>query len=159
MAAFTSFGTTLKVGATAGTPPAYTLPSASVGEILSLNLDGLKLNTIDVSNLGNQFRTYAAGLIDSGTVSLEVNLDPDDAQQVTVLGQLDVTAATTRPVLKSWLITFGNGLTSGGATNPGCTFSFIGFVTDFSVKGAIDSAVTASISIKISGSVTFTDQD
>jgi len=153
MAAFTSFGSTLKVGATAGTPPAYTLPSASVGEILSLNLDGLKLNTIDVSNLGNQFRTYAAGLIDSGTVSLEVNLDPDDAQQVTVLGQLDVTAATTRPALKSWLITFG---TTG---NAGATFAFIGFVTDFSVKGAMDSAVTASISIKISGSVTFTDVD
>jgi hypothetical protein len=151
MAAFTSFGTTLKVGPIAS--GVYSAPSAAVGEILSLNLDGLKLNTIDVSNLGNQFRTYAAGLIDSGTVSLEVNLDPDDAQQVTVLGQLDVTAATTRPVLKSWLITFG---TTG---NAGATFAFIGFVTDFSVKGAMDSAVTASISIKISGSVAFTDVD
>jgi hypothetical protein len=151
MAAFTSFGTTLKVGPIAS--GVYSTPSAAVGEILSLNLDGLKLNTIDVSNLGNQFRTYAAGLIDSGTVSLEVNLDPDDAQQVTVLNQLDVTAATTRPVLKSWLITFG---TTG---NPGATFAFIGFVTDFSVKGAMDSAVTASISIKISGSVAFTDVD
>jgi hypothetical protein len=151
MAAFTSFGTTLKVGPIAS--GVYSAPSAAVGEILSLNLDGLKLNTIDVSNLGNQFRTYAAGLIDSGTVSLEVNLDPDDAQQVTVLGQLDVTAATTRPVLKSWLITFG---TTG---NAGATFAFIGFVTDLSVKGAMDSAVTASISIKISGSVAFTDVD
>jgi len=159
MAAFTSFGTTLKVGALAGTPPAYSLPSASVGEILSLNLDGIKLNTIDVSNLGSQFRTYAAGLIDSGTVSLEINLDPDDAQQLAVVQQLDNTAATTRPALKSWLITFGNGTTASGATNPGCTFSFVGFVTDYSVKGAMDSAVTASISIKISGSVTFTDQD
>jgi hypothetical protein len=157
MAAFTSFGTTLKVGPLAS--GAYTAPSAAVGEILSLNLDGIKLNTIDVSNLGNQFRTYAAGLIDSGTVSLEINLDPDDAQQLVVVQQLDVTAATTRPVLKSWLITFGNGLSASGATNPGCTFSFIGFVTDYSVKGAMDSAVTASISIKISGSVTFTDQD
>ena len=61
------------------------------------------------------------------------------------------TAAATRPALKSWLITFGN------ANNPGATFSFIGFVTDFSVKGAMDSAVTASISVKISGSVTFTN--
>jgi len=154
MAAFTSFGTTLKVGVATG--GAYSAPSAAVGEILSLNLDGIKLNTIDVSNLGNQFRTYAAGLIDSGTVSLEVNLDPDDAQQLSVVQQLDVTAATTRPVVKSWLITFGNGV---GGSNPGATFSFVGFVTDYSVKGAIDSAVTASISIKISGSVTFTDQD
>lgn len=156
MAAFTSFGTTLKVGATAGTPPAYTAPSSAVGEIISLNLDGIKLNTIDVSNLGNQFRTYAAGLIDSGTVSLEINLDPDDAQQLSVVQQLDNTAAATRPALKSWLITFGNG---AGGTNPGATFSFVGFVTDYSVKGAMDSAVTASISVKISGSVTFTDQD
>jgi hypothetical protein len=154
MAAFTSFGTTLKVGVATG--GAYSAPSAAVGEILSLNLDGIKLNTIDVSNLGNQFRTYAAGLIDSGTVSLEINLDPDDAQQLSVVQQLDNTAATTRPALKSWLITFGNG---AGGTNPGATFSFVGFVTDYSVKGAMDSAVTASISVKISGSVTFTDQD
>ena len=154
MAAFTSFGTTLKVGVATG--GAYSAPSAAVGEILSLNLDGIKLNTIDVSNLGNQFRTYAAGLIDSGTVSLEINLDPDDAQQLSVVQQLDVTAATTRPALKSWLITFGNGV---GGTNPGATFSFVGFVTDYSVKGSMDSAVTASISVKISGSVTFTDQD
>ena len=154
MAAFTSFGTTLKVGVATG--GAYSAPSAAVGEILSLNLDGIKLNTIDVSNLGNQFRTYAAGLIDSGTVSLEINLDPDDAQQLSVVQQLDNTAATTRLALKSWLITFGNGI---GGTNPGATFSFIGFVTDYSVKGAMDSAVTASISVKISGSVTFTDQD
>lgn len=154
MAAFTSFGTTLKVGVATG--GAYSAPSSAVGEILSLNLDGIKLNTIDVSNLGNQFRTYAAGLIDSGTVSLEINLDPDDAQQLSVVQQLDNTAAATRPALKSWLITFGNG---AGGTNPGATFSFVGFVTDYSVKGAMDSAVTASISVKISGSVTFTDQD
>ena len=154
MAAFTSFGTTLKVGVATG--GAYSAPSAAVGEILSLNIDGIKLNTIDVSNLGNQFRTYAAGLIDSGTVSLEINLDPDDAQQLSVVQQLDNTAATTRPALKSWLITFGNGT---GGTNPGATFSFVGFVTDYSVKGSMDSAVTASISVKISGSVTFTDQD
>ena len=154
MAAFTSFGTTLKVGVATG--GAYSAPSAAVGEILSINLDGIKLNTIDTSNLANQFRTYAPGLIDSGTVSFEINLDPDDAQQLSVVQQLDNTAATTRPALKSWLITFGNG---AGGTNPGATFSFVGLVSDYSVKGAMDSAVTASISVKISGSVTFTDQD
>ena len=88
-------------------------------------------------------------------MSIEVNLDPDDdnGQKLMVQG-LDVTANATAPVLRSFLVEFGT-----SPTNKGATFSFIGIVTDFSVKGAMDAAVNASIKIKVSGAVTFTDVD
>lgn len=152
MAAISTFGSTLKIGPT--TSGAYTAPTTTVGEVTSMNLDGIKLNAIDVSGLTDRFRKFIPGMIDSGTISLEVNLDPDDTAQATkVINFLDNTCATTAPVAQSVLVEFGS------STNKGATFSCVGIVTDFSVKGALDSSVTASIQIKVSGSVTFTDVD
>jgi predicted secreted protein len=47
----------------------------------------------------------------------------------------------------------------GSTANKGATMSGIGMVTNFSVKASLDAAVTASITIKWSGAVTFTDVD
>lgn len=154
MTAISSLGSFVKVGPIVS--GAYSAPTALVGELVGINLDGMKLTTIDVSTMTDRHRRFAAGMIDSGSISIEVNYDADDAQQVTVLEQLDVTAATTAPVLKSWLVSFG---TATGGLNVGSTFACIGFVTDFSVKGSMDTALTASITVKISGSVDFTDVD
>jgi len=151
MAAFTSFGSTLKVGALAA--GAYTAPSTAVGEILSMNVDGMTLNPVEITTITDRFRKFTPGLIDSGSISLEVNLDPDDAQQLAIIDQLDVTAGTTAPALLSWLVEFGS------TNNKGATMSGIGMVTNFSVKASLDAAVTASITIKWSGAVTFTDVD
>jgi hypothetical protein len=151
MAAFTSFGSTLKVGAlNAG---AYQAPTLAVGEILSMNVDGMTLNPVEITTITDRFRKFTPGLIDSGSISLEVNLDPDDAQQATIIDQLDASAGTTAPVNLSWLVEFGS------STNKGATMSGIGMVTAMSVKGSLDAAVTASITIKWSGAVTFTDVD
>lgn len=151
MAAFTSFGSTLKVGPLSS--GAYLAPTLAVGEILSMNVDGMTLNPVEITTITDRFRKFTPGLIDSGSISLEVNLDPDDAQQATIIDQLDVTAGTTAPVNLSWLVEFGS------TANKGATMSGIGMVTNFSVKASLDAAVTASITIKWSGAVTFTDVD
>lgn len=151
MAAFSSFGSTLKVGAAAG--GTYSAPTTAVGEITSLSVDGMKLNTIDITTLTDRFRKFTPGLIDSGSISLEVNLDPDDAQQGSLIDQLDNSANTTAPTFLSFLVEFGS------SSNKGATLSGVGIVTDFSIKGGLDAAVTASFTIKWSGMVTFTDVD
>jgi hypothetical protein len=151
MAAFTSFGSTLKVGPLSS--GAYLGPTLAVGEILSMNVDGMTLTPVEITNITERFRKFTPGLIDSGSISLEVNLDPDDAQQKTIREQLDVTAGTTAPVNLSWLVEFGS------SANKGATLSGIGMVTNFSVKASLDAAVTASITVKWSGAVTFLDVD
>lgn len=153
MAAFTSFGSTLKVGATnAGAYPG-TDPTTAVGEILSMNLDGISLNTIDVTNMTDRFRKFVPGLIDSGTLSIEVNLDPDDAQQASTIDLLDASAGSTAPVSKAWLVEFGS------SSNKGAQLKCVGILTNFSIRGSLDAAVTATFSIKLTGDVNFVDVD
>lgn len=150
MAAIPSFGSSLKMGSvTAG--GAYQLPTVAVGEVTSLNLDGLSASTIDVSNITSRFRQFIPGIIDSGTISCEVNLDADDANQAAMIDLLD--ASATSPSPKSFLLEYGD------TNNKGAKFECVGIVTSMSFKGAVGEAVTASISIKLTGSINFVDVD
>lgn len=157
MPAFSSFGSSLKVGAlSAG--GAYSAPTNTVGEIVSINLDGISLNTVDVSNISSRFKKFVAGQVDPGTISVEVNLDPDDASQQEIINQLaawGTTATTATIVAKSFLVSFGNFAQSGNAAELQC----VGFVTNFSVKTGIDQAVTASFQIKLTSQPTLVDID
>lgn len=149
MAAIPSFGSSLKMGATAA--GVYTTPSISIGEVTSLNLDGLTAATIDVSNITSRFRQFIPGIIDSGTISCEVNLDADDPQQAAMIDLVD--ASATSPTPRSFLLEYGD------TNNKGAKFECVGIVTSFSFKGAVGEAVTASITIKLTGSVNFVDVD
>ncbi len=131
-AAVPTFGTTI------------TFNASAVAEVLSLNIDGLKLNTIDVTTLADRHRKFVAGLIDSGTISMEVNIL---SAHSALWDQLDNTAATTAPSAQTFSLSFGP---SGSVI----TASGSCFVTDFSMKSGLDSALTASFTMKITGAVT-----
>jgi len=132
-AAVPTFGTTVSIG-------------AAIAEVLSVNLDGMKLNTIDVTTLADRHRKFVAGLIDSGTISMEVNVL---SAHSALWDSLDDTAAAagTPPTTKAFTLTFGTSTTTHTASG-NC------FVTDYSVKGGLDSALTASFTMKITGAVT-----
>jgi len=126
-----TFGTTVSIG-------------GAVADVVSVNLDGMKLNTIDVTTLADRHRKFVAGLIDSGTISMEVNILSSHS---TMWDQLDNTAASTAPTALAFTLTFGPSGNTISATGS-C------FVTDFSMKGGLDSALTASFTMKITGAVT-----
>jgi hypothetical protein len=135
-------------GITAGVPTFGTTVSigGAIAEVLSVNLDGMKLNTIDVTTLTDRHRKFVAGLIDSGTISLEVNVL---SAHSALWDSLDDTAgvAATPPTTKAFTLTFGATGTTHTATG-NC------FVTDYSVKAGLDGALTASFTMKITGAVT-----
>ena len=62
--------------------------------------------------------------------------------------QLDNTAATTAPSAQAFALSFG---VTGGQVH---TATGNCFVTDYSVKAGMDSALTASFTMKITGAVT-----
>lgn len=130
-AAVPTFGTTVSIG-------------GAIAEVLSVNLDGMKLNTIDVTTLADRHRKFVAGLIDSGSISMEVNIL---SAHSALWDQLDNTAATTAPSAQTFTLTFGASTTTHVATGS-C------FVTDYSVKAGLDGALTASFTMKITGAVT-----
>lgn len=140
MAAISGFGTTIS------------FDSVNIGEVLSLSADGMKLSTIDVTNITQRHRVFVPGIIDSGTIGVEVNYDDTPSSgQVNMIKQMDVTAATTAPSVKAVVFTCGS------AANKGFTLSGNAIVTDFSTKIGIDAAVTASFNLKWTGAVTFAD--
>lgn len=140
MAATVSYNSTLKMGALSS--GAYSAPSNAVGECLSINFDGATQATIDTTSLTSTMKSFKVGTVDPGSITVEVNLDGDDT------AQLLLQAAAIDQTGRSFLITYG--AASGG----GCTISGIAFVTAFSIKAGIDTVLTASFSLKLSGSYT-----
>ena len=141
MASTISYSSSIKLGvATSG---AYVAPTVALGEVTSISFDGVAQSTIEITQLSDAVKKFTAGLLDPGSISLEVNLDQDDATQALLF------AASTDRTLRSYLISFG---ASGG----GMTVSGLGIVTGFSVKAGLDAVLTASFTIKCTAAYTIT---
>jgi hypothetical protein len=135
-----SYNSTFKIGPLASN--AYTAPSNTVLEVLSINFDGATQATIDTTSLTSTMKSFKVGTVDPGSISLEVNLDEDDPSQELLI------AAASDQTGRSYLITYG------AASTGGCTISGIAFVTSFSIKAGIDTVLTASFTLKLSGAYT-----
>lgn len=119
------------------TPVTY----SAVGNVKSFNgFDGAA-SEIDVTNFASVAKEFRLGLIDNGMISFECHLDNADGWQ------LACRAAQVGSLLKTFKLI----LPSGSTPNA----SFSGFVKKFSLQGAVDGVVAASIDVKISGAVTW----
>lgn len=81
------------------------------------------------------------GLRDEGQLSLSLHFNPDDTVHQ---GLRTDRANRTRRQFK---ITFTD-------TTPAATWTFYGYVTQFSVQGGVDAVVEASVTIEIDGDIT-----
>ena len=140
MASTISYNSTIKLGV--ATSNVYTVPTVALGEVTSISFDGVAQSTIEITQLSDAVKKFTAGLLDPGSISLEVNLDQDDATQALLF-----TASTDR-TLRSYLISFGV------ASSGGMTVSGLGIVTGFSVKAGLDAVLTASFTIKCTAAYT-----
>ena len=131
MAAILSNGTT------------FTYDGGAVTEVLSISTPSVTTATIDTTGIESVHRTFLAGTIDSGEMTLEIMYDPN--------ADLDIetpwsAAATGAPAEKDCVITFPDAGYS--------TFSFKGIIVGFSSSVAIDEKITASVTIRVSGAIT-----
>ena len=120
-----------------GGPEVFT----TIGEVLSISGPTESRETIDVTNMdstGNR-REKISALIDSGTVSFDMNFTGADAQQNGL--KTDMEAGT----LRNFKI-----IMPGSAR----TFAFAALVTEISKEFPVDSQITASVTLEISGAVT-----
>ncbi len=130
MAGYAGLGTILSIGGT------------DVAEVTSISGPGVSADTIDVSShdsLADEdaYRTYVAGLLDGGEVSLEGNLT------TAVAGNVIMTALEAR-VTAVIVITFP-------AAAGVATWTFDGLVTAFETSAPHDGKLGFSASIKVSG--------
>jgi hypothetical protein len=116
--------------------------SANIGEIKSFNGPGGQASEIDVTTLESTGKEFLMGLQDEGEISLEVNFDPAD------VGQVFCRNARTNQTRNSYRITLPN----AAATK----LDFLAFCKGFSLAGGVDDVVKASLTLRVTGAVTFT---
>tara|TARA_R110000824_G_scaffold212432_8_gene398659 strand:- start:3061 stop:3483 length:423 start_codon:yes stop_codon:yes gene_type:complete len=138
-AAAAGLGSEFKLGTNAS-PIVYT----KVAEVLSISGPEISAEEIDVTSLDSTggFKEYITGLKDGGTVSIEANWIKGNAQQITMR---DAVASGATVNLQ---IVF--------ADSPQTIATFIGKVTSFGMGADPSSQLKASLSVRISGAITWT---
>lgn len=126
--AYTSGGT--------ATPNAWTL----ISNVRSFsNLDGGSSSEIDVTNLSSTAKEYRLGLVDSGTLTMELDQDNADA------GYLALRTNKNSGTQKNFRIKLPN-------TN---TATFAAFVKKLDAAGSVDGVMKSSAELRITGAVTW----
>lgn len=116
--------------------------TTAIGGISSLSGPNLTAAAIDVTDLDSTAKAFLAGVVDGGEVTMELHLSPDNATHAQML--TDIKAGT----ISTWHVEW----TDSGDT----IYSFSAFVTQFGVGGVVDGALTGSVTLKVTGTVTET---
>lgn len=138
--AIAAYGTLLKMG-DGGGPEVFT----TVAEVTDISGPGLSLDTVDVTSHDSTdaWREFIATLKDAGEVTFDINYVPTNATHGATTGLLKALDMRTK---KNWRLVFPD----TGAT----TWNFSGFVTGFEPGEPVDDALTASVTIKLTGEPT-----
>ena len=130
----TTGGTAYTSGGTA-TPATWT----TIGNFKTIKgFDG-KTAKLDATNLASLAKEYRAGLIDPGMFSFDVDVDNTDA------GQLALQNYRANATLCTFKLTLPNAHTA----------TFTGFVESFPWDGGVDKLLSATVSVIITGPVTY----
>lgn len=112
-----------------------------IGEVVSFRGPGGSARVIDVTHLMSTAKEKRMGLPDEGQFTFDVNYVPSDPGQVGLRN--DRINRTQR--------NFQIRLTDAGPT----IGSFAGFVLEFSISGGVDDKINGSVTIEITGPVTW----
>jgi len=120
----------------------FTWDSYEVVDLLSISGPNVSVATIDTTAISisdaNPAKTYVKGIIDNGDLSVDIAWQPD----VTAYNAL---ANKVIGEVKEWEIVWSDASVTSGS----------GILTGFTPTGSLDDKVTASLSIKITGPVTW----
>jgi predicted secreted protein len=134
MAKYSAFGTLFKRGAT------------TIAQVSNISGPGLSLDTTDVTthDSASGWEEVVGTILRSGEVKLDLVYDPNAATHKNSSGGLlyDLTSKTST----TYSIVF--------PSSAAVTWTFTAFVTGFDPLAAVDGALTASVTLKLTGAPT-----
>ena len=136
--AFNTQGTTIAIYDATTSP----ITNNPVGSIVSFSGPGGSAAVIPASNLSSTAVEKVMGLPDEGQFTMEVQLDNGDTN-----GQVALRTARANRTLLGVRITFSD--------SPQATATFSCYCTQFQVAGGTDALTTASITLEITGAITW----
>lgn len=113
-----------------------------IADVVSISTPSVSVATLDTTNITSIHRTFIAGTIDSGEMSVEIMYDPNSDADIETSWDSNAVAA---PTAATTTITFAD---SGNST-----FIFQAILTGFEANVAIDEKVTATLTFKVTGSI------
>ena len=120
----------------------------SIGCVTNYSLDGAGRTEIDVTCNDSTSKEYMFGLRDFGSLSLDINYDPDGA------GLAIAEASYASDDNYHFRLVYANQITP--TTGSGTIKDFEGAVMNISDSGAIDDKISGTIEVKVSGDITKT---
>ena len=121
----------------------FSYDGTAILDIVSISAPSVSIATIDTTSIADIYRTFLGGTIDSGEMSLEVQYDPNSTSGAELEASWEATA-TVAPTAKECVITFSDS----------STYTFNAILTGMQVTAAMDSVVTASVTLKVTGAIT-----
>lgn len=141
-AAFAGRGSALQYGNGAASPFTF----AVLAEVKKIQFSGTKADLADVTNMeSGNVREWLPTLIDSGELSGECNLIPNDASQAQLNNFFN------NQTLVPWQVVLPNGADG----NPLGVFAFNAYVTSHEIDIPLDKEAMISFKLKITGVITF----
>lgn len=124
-----------------------------IAQVVDLSGPQLQSDQIEVSHradgvAANMWRRYVAGMKDGGEVSFQVIFDPDEATH-------DPTLATSLYALGASGDADTFQIDFPGAGTDRTTATFDAYVTNFDVDAPLEDGLTAEVTLKVSGIVTW----
>ena len=129
-------GVVIGISAETGSPNVF----VTIGEVVDFTGPGGSATVIDVTSLESSAVDKLIGLPDEGQISMSLNLLPSNE------GQRECWEARAAQELREFNLT----LTDAAST----VLVFSGYVLEFSVSGAVNDKISATITVEISGLVT-----
>jgi hypothetical protein len=139
--AYVSSGTTFSVSALA--------VMTAVGDVTAITFDGINVAELDTGDISSAVKSFITGNKDNGTVSVSLNL-------WTSVGATMDAQYYLRPALYKAGASPGSFEIRFGGAGAGSTVAFQAYVTSLNVSAAVDSVVTAEITLRISSALTWT---
>lgn len=142
--ALSSFGTLLKIGNGATPTESFT----TIAEVRDISGPSFALGTEEVtSHDGNGWREHIPTLLEAGEVTFDVNFKGDATQGFGSGSLYDDMIDKTK---RNFQIVLPSGV---GASND--TGTFAAYVTGFELAAPVEGVLTASVTLMITGSVTW----
>ena len=118
----------------------------TVIQVLSISGPGISRDTIDTTDADAtaDWRTFVASYIDGGELTLEINLDLDNATHKDAANGL-LYGFTAGQDPRTYVLTFASSE----------TWTFSGIITGFEPSNPHDGTSTASVTVKVAGQITF----
>ena len=136
MTAISSQGVQLKRG-NGAQPEVFT----SIGQIVTFSGPGGTATVIDATHLGSTAKEKVMGLADEGQLTFDIQYDPANVQHKALIDD------RADKVARSFMLVLADADAS--------EIEFTAYVTGFSIEGGVDALVMASVTLEITGAITW----